>query len=724
VSASDASQTSGGFTRATQWGATLAPRRRSGALVLAVIALVVLIGAGVWSRLTVRASLDRLVSEDLNAILDADVAGLEAWRASLLELVEAWAGAHRLRAQVAELLALSIESSADGERLRSAPALASLREVLAPAVGASDSRGFGIVDRTGTVVAASADAVIGEIMSPEGMAAVAPAFRGEVGLNPPLARGAVLPGLGEGAQGAMPLDSEELLMMAVAPVRDDAGRVVAALVFRIDPEEDFNRILSVARMGESGETYAFDAGGLLLSHSRFEEQMDESGAFEAADGSTLPLTVRDPGGDLTKGFRPAGPPASWPLTRAAASALAGDDGTELTAYRDYRGVEVIGAWRWLEGFGMGVVTEIDRAEIDRILAPLNISVWGLLGLVAAAAGGAVFLRWRVSRLQIQVDEAEQLGQYTLEEKLGEGGMGAVYRARHSMLHRPTAVKLLRPDAMSDEAIARFEQEVQLTAQLTHPNTIEVYDYGRTPKGIFYYAMEYLDGLDLSALVRRDGAQPPARVVYLLQQVLQSLAEAHSVGLIHRDIKPLNIMVCERGGLADVVKVLDFGLVKDVSEGGVEMTAADMILGTPAYLSPERLREPDKADARSDLWAVGAVGYYLLTGVEAFGGAGAAEIAGKVLSTEPKPVLELVPDTPVLLVELIARCLDKEPSSRPASAAEALQLLQEATAAGLAPWTQAQARSWWQTYGRHARAQAPPSPPAGGDDETLYMESES
>jgi len=203
----------------------------------------------------------------------------------------------------------------------------------------------------------------------------------------------------------------------------------------------------------------------------------------------------------------------------------------------------------------------------------------------------------------------RLGQYTLERKIGAGGMGIVYRASHAMLRRPTAIKLLPPDRAGEASIARFEREVQMTAQLSHPNTVAIYDYGRTPEGVFYYAMEYLDGINLEDLVRTYGAQPAGRVLAILDQVCGALAEAHERGLVHRDIKPANIILTERGGEPDVAKVVDFGLVKPIvtDDPRLTMSMPGVMTGTPLYLSPESLTSPESGDPRSDLYALGAVG---------------------------------------------------------------------------------------------------------------------
>jgi serine/threonine-protein kinase len=295
---------------------------------------------------------------------------------------------------------------------------------------------------------------------------------------------------------------------------------------------------------------------------------------------------------------------------------------------------------------------------------------GILGLTLTVwCVATVALTATVSRvvygLVRQVREAMRFGQYTLRDKIGEGGMGAVYRAEHAMLRRPTAVKLLLPDRLDREGLLRFEREVQLTSQLSHPNTVAIYDYGRTPNGVLYYAMEYLDGASLEKLVADEGPQAPERVVRILEQAAGSLAEAHSVGLVHRDIKPGNILLCTRGGIEDFAKVIDFGLVKNAAGTEPTLTQVGALAGTPLFMAPEAASEPEKVSARTDTYALGAVGYFLLTGAPPFDGRTFVEICGHHLHSTPIPPSErLGKSVPAKLEALILRCLAKAPEARP------------------------------------------------------------
>jgi serine/threonine-protein kinase len=307
-------------------------------------------------------------------------------------------------------------------------------------------------------------------------------------------------------------------------------------------------------------------------------------------------------------------------------------------------------------------------------------------------------------LRRSVERAAELGQYTLGEKIGEGGMGAVYRARHAMLRRETAIKLLPPGKAGERALARFEREVQATATLAHPNTITIYDYGRTPDGSFYYAMEYVDGPDLQTLVGTAGPLPPGRAIHLLRQIAEALAEAHALGLVHRDVKPANVLVGERGGRFDFVKVVDFGLVKlEAGDAGASLSAAaGGITGTPHYMSPEAVVDPLRVDARSDLYSLGALAYFLLTGSTVFDGATAMEVCVKQVHAEvPSLRARAKAETPIpdALEALVLACLAKKPEDRPASASALADEL--ASLAAALPWSDGDARAWWQ-----ANADAP------------------
>ncbi len=356
---------------------------------------------------------------------------------------------------------------------------------------------------------------------------------------------------------------------------------------------------------------------------------------------------------------------------------------------------------------------IGTPRIPAAAAVANTCLWSIGTIAIAVVASRV-----IYALRTKVVAARKLGQYVLGEKIGEGGMGTVYRASHMLLRRPAALKLIRSELAGTETLARFEREVQLTSRLSHPNTVMVFDYGRTPAGVFYYAMEFLEGIDLERLVETDGPQPPARVVHLLAQVCGSLTEAHGIGLVHRDVKPSNIIVCERGGLLDVAKVVDFGLATEIDVAGApHITTAKSLVGSPLYIAPEAIRDPRAVDARSDLYAVGAVAYYLLTGAPVFEGT-VVEVCASHLYEAPAPLTSrAVSPIPIDLERLVLSCLTKDPAQRPQSA----RALRDALLACDVPvWTERDARAWWNDHdlGRlsHAFVEASLAPtiPAGND----------
>jgi serine/threonine-protein kinase len=295
-------------------------------------------------------------------------------------------------------------------------------------------------------------------------------------------------------------------------------------------------------------------------------------------------------------------------------------------------------------------------------------------------------------LRKEVREARQLGQYVLEQKIGEGGMGQVYRARHGMMRRPSALKLLRPDLAHAGSVERFEREVQLTARLTHPNTITIFDYGRTDDGVFYYAMELLDGANLQRIVDVTGPQPAGRVVRILSMACGALSEAHAIGLIHRDIKPANIILCSQGGEHDVVKLLDFGLVKELKvDEDVKLTKTTTLTGSPQYMAPEAIRAADSVDARTDIYSLGAVAYFLLAGSELFNGKSIVEVCSQHLHQQPAALATRGVEVPADIEAVVLACLEKDPDRRPQSAVELRRRLE---ACVVEPWNGERAQEWW------------------------------
>lgn len=333
---------------------------------------------------------------------------------------------------------------------------------------------------------------------------------------------------------------------------------------------------------------------------------------------------------------------------------------------------------------------------------LDTLLWSASGIALSTVASRV-----IYGLQEKAIEARQLGQYTLEAKIGEGGMGEIFRARHAMLRRPTAIKVMTGDG-SEVALRRFEKEVQLTARLTHPNTISIYDYGRTPDGRFYYAMELLDGMTLEELVARFGPQPPERVIHILLQVCGALREAHGVGLIHRDIKPANVYLCARGGARDVVKVLDFGLVREFrSDGSVTGSNLDILVGTPLYLSPEAILTPAQLDSRADIYALGALAYVLLTGAPPFAGRTLVELCGHHLHSVPEAPSVRGVAVAEDLEHAVLACLAKDPGARPQSALILAGQLRTCRDAGR--WGEAEAEAWWAALPASAKTEPPRTP---------------
>jgi eukaryotic-like serine/threonine-protein kinase len=652
-----------------------------GALVFALV--------GLWVRGRVEQTTRAEIAARLQTVLQANINALRLWFTEREFDAKSFAADIRVQALIAELAALARDTNITQEALADSASAQTLRRHLQPLLEAQDYLEYVVVSPDKRILAATDLSMIGLRAPRPYDLFLSKALEGQLAASRPFAR-----------QANPSLRAEGPTMFVAAPVKSTNNAIIAVLSLRMKPEKEFTSIFSVARMGQTGESYAFDRSGLMLTATRFDPELKALGLipFGRENTAILNLNLLDPEHELRAGEPPGKPRNQLNLTRMASSATMGNDEFDVRGYRNYRGLEVVGAWAWLRDYSMGVTTEQSAAEAFETLYVLR-RVFLVLFVLLLASGGAIFgFTVLVERLQAAARKstlaARQLGQYALVQEIGRGANGMVYRARHSLLRRPVAIKLLSPD-MTDEAnTARFEHEVQMTSQLTHPNTVAIYDYGRTPEGLFYFAMEYLGGIDLDQLVRQFGAQPEGRVIHILRQVCGSLSEAHRTGLIHRDVKPANIILTRRGGVCDLVKVLDFGLVKAVYLGAAGGMKTNAVVGTPHFMSPEAVERPEAVDSRSDLYSLGAVGYWLLTGKTIFDHGTVEELlVGQVKESPPPPSQRLGKPLSADLADLLMQCLAKQPEQRPPSAEALERALAGCVSAGA--WTPQDAEQWWR-----------------------------
>jgi hypothetical protein len=616
-----------------------------------LLAAAFLVALGYWTYRAVERSLHELRGATLASMLEAEVRALDIWVENRKLDMRRVARDPQVRSQVEALARLAARHAGDSEAYCSAPARRPLVEQLGMLLEEQGAVAFNATDRSRRIVASRFREYCGlHVSAPAFERDFAPVFKGETRF--------VRPAPDEERMESLP-DKRPLprpVTWFETPVRDASGRIIASLGFAEYADGQFARILLAGRSGETGEAYAFDRRGRLLSPGRFAGEM---------------------------------------------TPLAGAEGAVLEPYRSYHGGRVIGAWRWLPAHDLGIAVEMGAAEAYAPLRYLNIAFGVVFGALVIAVFAA--LASGLSVIGLRRERGRRLGAYRLRRQIGEGGVANVYLAQHDLLKRPTAVKLLKPARASEEMVARFEREVQLASSLSHPNTVEIFDYGRTRDGLFYYAMEYLEGLTVSELLGRQSPLPVARAVHLLRQVCGALGEAHARGIVHRDVKPENIMVCRYGGVYDFVKLLDFGLVKQVSQKhSRDLTRTLNILGTPLYMAPERLRNPADVDGRADIYALGAVAFLMLSGRRLFESSDDLELTSRILNEEPARVRDAAPQpVPLELDLIVAACVEKRPELRPQRIADLLEafdaLAQEHR------WTQREAREWWD---RHARATLP------------------
>jgi hypothetical protein len=654
-----------------------------------LLGAVALLSVGYWVRTRIEGATRQELASRLTTSLNANISALRLWCSERESDAKSYASDVRIQGVILELVQLAGNSNSPPAALADSATAQAMRLYLGPLLETRHYVDYLVISPERRILAALDPRVI-SLQTPASYETyLRKALTGKPSISRPFS-------------GDLPASqyTNRPTMFAAAPVISAEGKIVAVLALRIKPEEEFTRIFAMSRLGETGESYGFDRRGVMLTPSRFDLELRKLGLIPKQPDATSMLSLRlvDPGVDLEHHPAPMRINAEPQLTHMAAEATKGWEGVDVQGYRNYRGLKVVGAWSWVPEQGMGVATEQAAEEAFQTLYVLR-RAFVVLFLLLMLSGGAIFaFTISVERLQASLRQSalgtRQLGQYVLMHEIGRGANGMVYRARHSLLRRPVAVKLLSPEMTNDGNIARFEHEVQMTSQLTHPNTVAIYDFGRTPEGLFYYAMEYLSGINLDQLIRRFGPQPEGRVIRVLRQVCGSLAEAHQIGLIHRDIKPANIVLTQRGGAFDMVKVLDFGLARVMHHGATDKASLNAIVGTPHFMPPEAIESPAAIDARSDLYSVGAVGYWLLTGKTLFDGDNVRELLQQQVKLVPPAASErlgaLVSSD---LEAVITSCLSKVADQRPTSALALEQALSQCSSAET--WTADDAEKWWK-----------------------------
>ena len=697
--AEESSGTSPGFLERSTQKFPQFYRDRWRVITAGIASLLLLMGVGAWCYDAIEKSVAGSLERTMHALLDEQVLAIDTWLAAEERMVRSWARSPVVLNAVKELDEIARETGDTRTSLQKAPALAELIAHLNSLSEGDDAWSLAAWNREGTLMADSSpggENLLGNSTTEYGGAVMSRVFNNnETVAWMPSRNGFITQGF------ELPETIEKPGMALIVPVREGDQRPIAAvLLYSPRLQRQFEELLHKARLGDTGEAYAIGSDGFLISESRFMTDLKEANLVDDTPEAFSAQIVRvsDPGGNLLDDHSPTTAKSEWPLTEAAAAVTTQRDGGNFTGYRDYRGVDVIGVWKWLPRYRFGIIAELSRNEAYSALSPLVKSfsvILGALGLV-----GLLAILTSLALVRAKQDAGiGRVGPYTLKNLIGEGGFARVYLASHALLKRQTAVKILKPEQINQKNLARFEREVQLASSLTHPNTIGIYDYGSTVDGGFYYAMEYIKGVTLHELVEGDGPQPPERVVWILSQICRSLREAHTRGLIHRDIKPQNIMLCRHGGESDTVKVLDFGLARNLeSANHNKVTETKLLIGTPLYIAPERILDPNCMDPRSDIYSVGILGYYLLTGHEPFEASDSIDALAQTMNRVARQPSEQSPfDIPNKLDHLICDCHSRATSQRPDTMDVVIDRL------GLVPlktqWNSHRAEEWWMNYRR-------------------------
>lgn len=679
---------------------TRAGRERAKRLMLGLAAalfVALLVSGALFAERQLSIILKNGVGDQLQTINAMEVHAIHSWVQARLQAVDLLSRDQGIQKSALELLDRARDPGSDPTQFVGSTSDIFIQDSLGKLKAKWGFSTIGLLDPTMLVVTSNIKPVIGAritSLSPDN-SYIVKAMRGET----PIFGGPRQLGINMTKQAP---DHRQIVFFG-ATIFDAKSRARGVIALGEYLETNLYQILKSARMGTSAESYLVNINGVMVTQSRFGKEIQKawSNLGYSNFDATVGIPLRDPGGNILEGYQPQDAQEALPFTKAASQLLAAGKGGSGSAvsgvlvrpYLDYRGIPVVGAWNWFPEYGFGIITEVDA---DQAFKPLH-----LLQLLMGAVGGTILivaLGWVTVSIALyrtrKKYRTERIGAYHLVQKIAEGGVGIVYLARHDQLRRPTAIKVLKETRPSPSVLERFEEEAKQVCRLNHPNTVQIYDFGISEAGQMFIAMEYLRGINLSELLAIEGSLSSERAVHIIRQVAASLSEAHSLGLIHRDIKPLNVMLCQVGGCFDHIKVLDFGLVKqwnDFAQNNGD-GATRNIQGTPLYMAPERLRRNATVDNRSDIYSVGVLLFVLLSGRSPFNGDNDLTTIQEILQGRVLPLKNSKNPLHPGLVALTLRCLSAVPEARPHSAT---QLLQELNCLDIAVWTPAQATAWWE-----------------------------
>lgn len=672
------------------WAKRTRESRRSNSRWLWLAALLPTALIGIWTFFQVQSTIKASVRNELAGVADSVSLATRRFLDDRAQLVESWSRQPSVRKAIEELVEAAKKDDSP-EALGKLNESAIIKSQLQSLSGHEDVK-FVIWNDSYITVASWRDdrADIGTPVHHTGAANLNRVMRGETVLYGPQR-------MSETDVAPEKVNDDRPVMAIIVPIRNDDNKIVASMAVRgFGLFDDFNQMFAESAAGGL-DAYAVDQRGTMLSESQNAIRLAEIGALDVKpEMIAAGLRVADPGMPLTTENVQDVQRQIRPLTISVADATTGTDDVRIEEYNNYAGKPVVGAWRWNKDWQIGVVIERDAAIAfapTRIVRFSFLLLGSVLSITAFAAAAKI-----ASRSAKDHAAVHPLSRYELTGELGSGGMGVVYRARHRQLGRETALKVLRGDRHNKEDRLRFDREARLAASLSSPHSVMIYDYGRSEEGEAFCVMEFLHGLTLNEVVARGGHLPFGRVLFILSQVCDALSEAHGLNLLHRDIKPQNVMLSLDASVGDWAVVFDYGLAKPLQpDAGVYQTSETVWAGTPMYMAPERFREPSVMDPRSDIYSVGCVAYYLLSGRPPFIECDPESLFALIITQQPIGIAtHRDGPVPPEINELVMRCMAKAADDRFESIAALSQLIDQLRTQY--PWSVEEARDWWRKHG--------------------------